>query len=488
MRGALIFPHHLFAKHPACAGVDVVYVVEDPLFFSQYRFHRQKLMLHRASLTRFAAARRKAGQRVRYVEAAELPESAALVAILARDGVDAVQYVHLCDDWLATRLGAALDAAGIERRVLRDPYFLTSRAVIHEYAGGGGRLAFAGFYAAQRRRLGLLVHDDGTPVGGQWSFDAENRKRLPKGVTPPPVLRPAEHAAVGEARAYVRRAFPDALGDDADFAYATSPAEARAVLADFVEHRLPSFGDYEDAISRSHDVLFHSVLGPPLNAGLISPAEVVRAAMAAADRVPLNSLEGFVRQVIGWREYVRLVYLTRGRRQRTRNFWEFTNPMPAGFYDGTTGIAPVDAVIRRVLRTGYCHHIERLMILGNFLMLCEVAPDAVYQWFMELFTDAYDWVMVPNVYGMSQHADGGGMTTKPYISGSAYVLKMSDFPRGPWCPVWDALYWRFIDRHADFFASNSRMGMMVAMRDRLGPKLDEHRRVAEGFLATLHGA
>jgi deoxyribodipyrimidine photolyase-related protein len=198
-------------------------------------------------------------------------------------------------------------------------------------------------------------------------------------------------------------------------------------------------------------------------------------------------LEGFIRQVIGWREFIRLVYLTHGREQRTRNFWGLTRGIPTAFYNGTTGIEPVDTVIRRVLRTGYCHHIERLMILGNFLLLCDITPNAVYQWFMELFIDAYDWVMVPNVYGMSQHADGGLMTTKPYISGSSYVLKMSDFKRGPWCAVWDALYWRFIDRHADFFAANPRMAVMVKMKEKLGGRLKEHLGVADAFLHKLHG-
>ena len=139
-----------------------------------------------------------------------------------------------------------------------------------------------------------------------------------------------------------------------------------------------------------------------------------------------------------------------------------------------------------MLRTGYCHHIERLMILGNFMLLCDIDPDAVYRWFMEVFIDAYDWVMVPNVYGMSQHADGGLMTTKPYISGSSYVLKMSDFKKGPWCAVWDALYWRFVDRHYDFFTANPRMAVMAKMRDKLGDKLVAHRQVAESFLAKLH--
>jgi len=486
MSAALVFPHQLYADHPACRDVNTVYVVEDPLFFRQYRFHRQKLMFHRATMKRFAAAQKDAGRRVRYIDSADLPDTQTLAVILKREKVRAVQYVDSCDDWLGRRLGAALKHSGIRTTIINDPYFLTSRAVIDDFAAGSQRLFFHHFYIAQRKRLGLLLDGD-QPQGGQWSFDADNRKRLPKGLALPEVPKFVESAAVAEARAYVLKAFPKALGDDAAFAYPTDVVEARAGLQHFVKTRLPHFGDYEDAIHREHGVLFHSMLGPPMNAGLLSAEEVVRAAMDAADEVPLNSLEGFLRQVIGWREFVRLVYLTRGRQQRTRNYWNFTKPMPAAFYDGTTGVEPVDTVIQRVLRTGFCHHIERLMILGNFLMLCEVHPDAVYQWFMELFTDAYDWVMVPNVYGMSQHADGGGMTTKPYLSGSAYVLKMSNYSKGPWCPVWDALYWRFIDNHADFFKANHRTSVIITARDKLGPKLKEHHRIAEAFLTELHG-
>ncbi|MFM7148340.1 MAG: cryptochrome/photolyase family protein, partial [Gemmataceae bacterium] len=254
----------------------------------------------------------------------------------------------------------------------------------------------------------------------------------------------------------------------------------------FVDNRLASFGNYEDSIHSSEDVLFHSMLTPLLNVGLLSPSEVIEAVLARKSSVPLNSLEGFIRQVIGWREFVRLVYITCGGQQRTRNYWGLKLPMPGACYDGTTGILPVDTVIQRVLRLGYCHHIERLMILGNFFLLCDIHPDAVYRWFMELFIDAYDWVMVPNVYGMSQHADGGLMTTKPYISGSSYVLKMSNFAKGDWCAVWDALYWRFIDRHSAFFAGNPRMAVMVKMKEKLGGRLQEHHRRAEAFLDQLH--
>ncbi len=224
-----------------------------------------------------------------------------------------------------------------------------------------------------------------------------------------------------------------------------------------------------------------------LNIGLLTPKQVVEAVLAHGEEVPLNSLEGFIRQVIGWREFVRLIYVHAGTKQRTRNFWGLSQKLPASFYSGTTGIAPFDASVERTLNHAYCHHIERLMVLGNFMLLCDIAPDAVYRWFMEMFIDSYDWVMVPNVYGMSQHADGGLMTTKPYISGSSYILKMSDYPKGTWTTIWDGLYWRFVHRQREFFSQNPRMRVMVGQLDRMGNKLGQHLVVAERFLETIHG-
>jgi deoxyribodipyrimidine photolyase-related protein len=215
---------------------------------------------------------------------------------------------------------------------------------------------------------------------------------------------------------------------------------------------------------------------------------VVDCALQQAEfaKVPLNALEGFIRQVIGWREFVRFVYRERGVKQRTGNFFGHTRNIPHSFYTGTTGIQPVDDAIRRTLDTGYTHHIERLMVLGNFMVLCEFEPDEVYRWFMELYIDAYDWVMVPNVYGMSQFADGGLMSTKPYISGSNYLLKMSDYKKGDWCEIWDALYWRFIHKHRAFFLRNPRMSMMVRQVEKMEPvRFDHLMKTAEDFLFQL---
>ncbi len=189
---------------------------------------------------------------------------------------------------------------------------------------------------------------------------------------------------------------------------------------------------------------------------------------------------------MGWREFIHIVYEREGVKQRTKNYWGFKRKIPAAFWKGTTGISPVDVVIKKVLATGYTHHIERLMVMGNFFLLCEFDPDEVYRWFMEMYIDAYDWVMVPNTYGMTQFADGGLMTTKPYISGSNYLLKMGDWKKGPWQETWDALFWRFMHVHRDFFTSNPRLGMLVKTFDKmLKEKQQLHLNNAETFLKTL---
>ena len=237
-----------------------------------------------------------------------------------------------------------------------------------------------------------------------------------------------------------------------------------------------------------NSILNHSVLTPMLNVGLIEPKEIIDECLdyAKTHDIPINSSEGFIRQILGWREFIRGIYISRGDEERTKNFWKFKKKIPQSFYNGSTGIHPIDDTIKKILKTGYCNHIERLMVLGNFMLLCEFDPDEVYRWFMELFIDSYDWVMVPNVYGMSQFSDGGLFASKPYISSSNYIIKMSNYGKGDWQPKWDGLFWRFMNLHRDFFLSNPRLGMLVHVFDKMPTeKKQKHIDVAEGFLAQL---
>ena len=212
-------------------------------------------------------------------------------------------------------------------------------------------------------------------------------------------------------------------------------------------------------------------MSPLINSGLLDPKYILHESIEfyKKNNIPLNSSEGFIRQIIGWREFIRGVYICKGSEERTKNYWGFKRKIPKSFYTGTTGIDPIDDTIKKVNKSGYANHIERLMILGNFMVLCEFDPDEVYKWFMELFIDSYDWVMVPNVYGMSQFADGGLMSTKPYISSSNYIIKMSDYKKGDWSDIWDGLFWSFMDKQREFFKKNPRMRMLISSFDKMDP-------------------
>jgi len=486
MEITLVFPHQLYKQHPAVETGREVFLIEDHLYFSQYPFHKQKLVLHRASIKYYQKFLESTGFTVNYINAADA-ELKGVFAQLSKAKADTVHYVDTNDYLLERRLQRYAKANGIDLKKYDSPGFLTTVAELNLMFAKEKKYLMASFYVKQRKRLNILVDDD-APVGGQWSFDADNRKKLPKGMKLPVVYAPRENEFVNEAKQYVNEKFNKNYGEINSFSWPVTHDEAEKVLDDFLLHRMKDFGAYEDAIAKSESIIFHSVLTPALNTGLLTPQQIIDKTFELHKKLnfPLNSLEGFVRQIIGWREFMRGVYLREGVKQRTRNVWGFTRKIPHSFYDGTTGIEPIDQTIKKILETGYCHHIERLMVLGNFMHLCEFDPDEVYRWFMEMFIDAYDWVMVPNIYGMSQYADGGLMTTKPYVSGSNYILKMSDYAKGPWCEVWDGLYWRYIDENKELFSRNPRMSMIVNLVKKMEPqKLKAHRGNAEKFLNSL---
>lgn len=412
----------------------------------------------------------KQGAELSYIEAMEEgADVRVLIKQLAEQGYTEIHLLDPCDDWLMKRIQRACMEAKLEMRVLDSPMFLNTRAELESYFHQSKKKFFqTDFYKQQRIARKILIDADQKPFGGQWTYDVDNRKKYPKGKKTPEVKFPDANSYYTEAIAYTEKYFPNNLGSlNSEFRYPITFEESKTWLQEFIAQRFQEFGVYEDAILREESILHHSVLSPMLNVGLITPQEVLDECIAKANahNIPLNSLEGFVRQVLGWREFIRGVYVAKGVEERTKNYWKFHRKIPTSFYDGTTGIAPIDQTIKKILKTGYAHHIERLMILGNFMLLCEFDPDEVYRWFMELFIDAYDWVMVPNVYGMSQFADGGLMSTKPYISGSNYLMKMSDYPKGEWQEIWDALFWRFMDKHREFFLKNPRMGMLVRSFD-----------------------
>ena len=491
----LIFPHQLFANHPALADApDQILLIEDPLFFgdAQYPmvFHKQKLWLHRASMARYAARLEDDGfeaETVRYE--ADTPLLKDVIARLADSGVETLLACDPVDFTLEKRLRAHTDAHGIDLKLYATPNFLNTKGQNQDWRSDQKRWFMAEFYKFQRRRLDVLMDGD-DPVQGKWSFDEDNRKKVPKKLqNQVPQFWPIKPDGIEEdARRSVNEQFADNYGSLDDLVWPTSHEAATDWLEKFLNERFELFGPYEDAILEGESLLWHSAITPMLNIGLLTPQQVLDAALAHMDShdIPINSAEGFIRQIIGWREFMRATYEDLGVKMRTTNHWNHTRKMPESFWTGDTGIAPIDDTIKRVLETGYCHHIERLMVLGGFMFLCEFDPDDIYRWFMEMFVDAYDWVMVTNAYAMSQNADGGLITTKPYFSGSAYVKKMGNHPKGDWCDTWDGLYWRWIWQHADALEKNPRWAMMVSMVRKMDEdKRDGHLNNAAAYLRSL---
>ncbi|MEM1409477.1 MAG: cryptochrome/photolyase family protein, partial [Pseudomonadota bacterium] len=335
-----------------------------------------------------------------------------------------------------------------------------------------------------------VLMDGDDPVGGQWSFDEDNRKKVPKKLLDSvPAFQPRDADDIDEeARNSVNEQFSGHYGSLQELYWPTDHKSASSWLRAFLKERFELFGPYEDAVVEGQSLLWHSAITPMLNIGLLTPAQVLSEVQKHLKKndVPLNSAEGFIRQVIGWREFMRATYEDLGVKMRTTNYWKHTRSIPESFWTGETGITPIDDAIKRTLKTGYCHHIERLMLLGGFMFLCEFDPDEIYRWFMEMFVDAYDWVMVTNVYAMSQNADGGLITTKPYFSGSSYVKKMSNHKPGDWCEIWDGLYWRWIIQHADELEKNPRWAMMVSMARKMDDdKRETHLNNAAAYLRKL---
>lgn len=489
----LIYPHQLYHPHPLIDEEHYHVLIEEPLFFgdSVYpaKFHKLKLMLHRASMRRYQAEY-LADYESDYIEYKDIDALDYIFKKLSDEGFEKIQVIDPTDYILELRINKYCEKHQLELTMQGSPNFMTTPEEIEDYFEKKNGYFQTDFYKWQRKRLRILLENDDEPVGGKWTYDTDNRKKLPKDVALPDNPKPIENEYIEEAREYVEDNFPDNYGNSDCFIYPTSHDEAEQILKVFLESKLDKFGPYQDAITTRDDFVFHSLLSAPLNIGLLSPQQILDTTIDYyhdhEDSINLSSIEGFIRQIIGWREFMRAIYLREGSTQRNRNFFEHERDLTDAWYTGETGIAPLDDTIKKLNRLAYGHHIERLMILGNLMTLCEIHPKVVYRWFMEMFIDSYDWVMVPNVYGMSLYADGGLITTKPYISSSNYIRKMSDYGKADWMEIWDGLYWRFIDKHQSFFKDNPRLAVMTSHLNRMNEEtLSAHHKNAEDFLEQV---
>ena len=479
----LIFPDQLFLNHPSLSSGRKIYLVEEFLFYKVQPFHKQRLVLLRSAMQKYGEMLRKNQEEVVYLSSKELSCRGSLFDILGKKKIKNIHLTEFADEWLYQDLTTAAEKYGWNLHFSPSPGFICSNQELKTFFLEKKHYSMAQFYAYQRKSRNILMKG-GSPVGGKYSFDSENRKKIPKGLSIPPTLFPKKDFDREKVINEVEREFPHAIGDASPFLYPTTHKEAHKALELFFNNKFSLFGDYQDAIKKEDSFLFHSVFSPLLNIGLLTPEEVIQAAINHAEKhaVPINSLEGFIRQIMGWREFVRASYLLKGSFQRSFNFFDHHEKIPKRFWEGSVGILPIDTIIKRVLKSGYCNHIERLMVLGNFLLLTETSPQEIYQWFMSCFVDAYDWVMVPNIYGMSQYADGGVMTTKPYVSSSNYILKMSNYPKGEWTEIWDGLFWRFLQKHHTLFSSNNRTLNLMKILKKNEKTIIEKIRKAELWL------
>jgi len=470
-------------------STDVLFVVAlDKLRAAPW--HRQRLHLILATMRRFSIELADAGYRVDWRVASSM--AAGVDAHIAAFAPEQLRVMRS-----SNRAGASLIARLAQRHgdlidVVPDDRFLCSAEEFCAWADAhqrrDGSLLMEDFYRWQRRRLGILVDADGEPEGGVWNLDHENRLPPPRdGGTWPESPRSAPDAIDAEIAAFIDDVDGLTLtGAPWDGTWATDRAGALARVHHFIAHGLEGFGPYEDAIVSHHWHLNHSLISPYLNLGLLHPRDVVDAVLEAHRRgaLPMNSVEGFIRQIIGWREYIHGVYWWRGADYASENFLDATDPLPPAFRGEPTDMNCVHHVAQWVHDYGWTHHIPRLMVLANLATLAGVDPAELLGWMHASFVDGADWVMVPNVIGMGTYADGGAMSTKPYVSGGNYISKMTDFCRGcafdrsarvgdTACPF-TTLYWDFLDRHRERLAGNHRMGRMYANLNRLGD-IDEIR-------------
>ncbi|MEM8766581.1 MAG: cryptochrome/photolyase family protein [Pseudomonadota bacterium] len=479
----LFDPSHLADHRDA-----VVLMCESDDYCARIPSHQQKLGFVLSAMRAHAEALEAAGFDVRYHRLAESRSFADLLPEYAnRLGARKLYHFDSEDRGFIKGISRTAKAIGLRREVIRTPMFLLDNKTVDGYFQESRNPRMAGFYKSQRLRMGLLIDEQRQPLGGKWSFDAQNRSKLPRHQALPELPAPTHSADTRACLEEIAVRFPTHPGNARDLWLPVDRAGALRWLDRFLEERLLGFGTYEDAITSRSSTLFHSVLSPFLNVGLITPDEVVSRAMDAGEslQVPLNDLEGFIRQVVGWREFIRGAYRTHRHTMRKRNVWGGERTLTPEWLEGNTGIPPLDHAIRTAIDYGWNHHIERLMVIANLMNLAEIHPQEVYQFFMTHYIDAYDWVMVPNVYGMGLTSDGGIFTSKPYICGSNYIRKMSDFPAGEWTDVMDGLYWRFVAKHRPVLATNPRLAMMTRGLDRMEPaRLRRILGAAEDFIGT----
>ncbi len=466
----LLFPIHLFRDINNLENKKV-YLIEEPRYFLDFKYHKLKLVYHRASMKSYFDYLTENNIDVEYISYRDVNQS--FYKRISK-GVTEIKCYDMNDFPLETKLKKTIKTLEIipSLNFTLNPQIINDNK--HEFAGTNNKYRHDLFYQWQRRRLNILMNPNGKPKGGRWSFDKDNRKPLPKGISLPFNPPSINNEYYEEAKNYITENLQDNYGEIEETIYPIDHRSAKKWLVDFLEDRFRLFGKYEDAETERNPFLFHSVLTPMMNIGLLTDTEVLTETAKFEDKVPIESYEGFVRQIIGWRNYIYTMYVLEGPKMKKGNFMKYRGKLDERKWWNENGeqigVPPIDFIIQKIRKYSYAHHIERLMYLGNFMYLLEIDPKIVYKMFMEWTIDAYEWVMVPNVFGMSQYADGGMMMTRPYFSSSNYILKMSEWKRGEWCEKWDILYYNFIGKNVKMLKKNYATAQQVVHWERKSEK------------------
>ena len=449
------------------------FMCEDLGLCTYEKHHKQKILFFLSCMRSYADELKKNNLKINYLNINQDFETdylKKLQVIIKKKSIKEIKFFEIEDKFFEKKIIYFLKKQNITFQIIPTPMFLCSRLAFQEYLKKYKKPFMANFYKEMRISNKILLDKNNNPIGGKWSFDKDNRKKLPKDISIPktPVIKETEHTH--KLKPFIESKFKSHPGHTKDFWFATTRKDSIKLLDEFFEKRLNLFGDYEDAVTFKSNTVFHSALSPMINVGLISPQDIIERINKSSKKININSLEGYTRQIIGWREFIRGIYQNYDEKLYNNNFFGHKRKMKKSWYEGNTGLEPLDHAIQNAIKYGWSHHIERLMILSNIMNLCEVHPTQVYKWFMEMFVDSSDWVMAPNVFGMGLFSDGGIFATKPYICGSSYFLKMMEFKKGPWCDIMDGLYWKFIDRNKKFFKSNPRLSMMVNILEKIDVK------------------
>jgi len=461
------------------AARDTVLLVEVMEEATHVAHHPQKIVLVFSAMRHFAEALRQRGVRVQYVTLDDPQNTGSVPGELQRwHALLEPEELHLteCGDW---RLEQSIIECGLPMQWHADTRFICARAEFAAWAEGKKQLRMEFFYREMRRKQGLLLNGDGSPVGGAWNFDADNRKALPKGLKAPYPARFSADSITRDVLALVRERFASHYGSLESFDYPVTHADAQALWEHFLDFGLAGFGDYQDAMASDEPFLFHARISAALNMGLLDVRQLCSDVESAywSGRVALNAAEGFIRQLIGWREYVRGVYWLKMPDYADGNAFGNSRPLPEFYWTGKTQMNCMRQAIGQSLEHAYAHHIQRLMVTGNFALLAGITPSQICEWYLAIYMDAFDWVELPNTLGMVMHADGGYLGSKPYCASGQYIKRMSDYCRGcaykvtestteDACPF-NALYWHFLMRHGDLLRGNQRMGMLYKNLDRM---------------------